>query len=318
MTATTKMLTILASLAALFVDTEFAAAAAHGIRDNANFFSESARTDAGRQIAEIERQFGKGVLIETFAAIPDSVKKDVNLEDKASANRLFEQWSAQQARQLNVNGIYVLLTREPAHLQIVVGNETQKQAFTLADRSALVSKMLERLRRKENDLALLDGIQFVQTTLRAHLPARGPARTSVTAPVAAPRVAEADTPPARPWLWILLALVGIGVILFIMGLFKAMTRGNATAGATPPVLGGGGGFFSSLLGGMFGAAAGMWLYNQFTGNHNTAWGADRSDLQGDDSFSRRDTDYSSSGGDFGDSSGGGDFSGGGDSGGGDF
>ena len=88
-------------------------------------------------------------------------------------------------------------------------------------------------------------------------------------------------------------------------------------------MGGGGGFLSSLVGGMFGAAAGMWMYDQFFSNHgsNSAYGSDRNDVSGGDSgFTGQDSDYNSSGGDFGGSdsgSSGGDWGGGGDSGGGD-
>ena len=68
-----------------------------------------------------------------------------------------------------------------------------------------------------------------------------------------------------------------------------------------------------------GAAAGMWIYDQFSGNHSPDRGNDNFD---DNESHRRDSDYASSGDSFSDDSssgdsGGGD-SGGGDSGGGDF
>jgi uncharacterized protein len=70
---------------------------------------------------------------------------------------------------------------------------------------------------------------------------------------------------------------------------------------------------------MFGAAAGMWLYNSFFGGHSSANAADFGSSTGppDTDFSGTGGDFDSgSGGDF-DSGGGGDF-GGGDFGGGDF
>ena len=78
---------------------------------------------------------------------------------------------------------------------------------------------------------------------------------------------------------------------------------------------------SSLLGGMFGAGAGMWLYDQFSGNRgNSSMGAEHNDRGSVDSgYSGQDTNYSSSGDSFGNQSSGGDFGGGdlgGDSGGG--
>jgi uncharacterized protein len=88
----------------------------------------------------------------------------------------------------------------------------------------------------------------------------------------------------------------------------------------------GGGFGRSLLGGLFGAAAGMWMYDQFFGSqgHASSW-SERNDAgSGDGGVSGQDTDYSGSGGGFDDSggdSGGGDsggFGGGDSGGGGDF
>jgi hypothetical protein len=80
---------------------------------------------------------------------------------------------------------------------------------------------------------------------------------------------------------------------------------------------------SGLLGGMFGAAAGNWIYDSFfRGGHSSGWGG--SQAYGDSPGSApepRDTDYTGTGGDFGDAggggAGGGDFGGGG-GGGGDF
>ena len=87
----------------------------------------------------------------------------------------------------------------------------------------------------------------------------------------------------------------------------------------------------NMLGGMFGAAAGMWIYDSFFGSRgSSAYGSMPTDsFGGADSgfsgFTGQDSDFSSTGGggdfggdgDFGGGDSGGDF-GGGDSGGGDF
>ena len=119
------------------------------------------------------------------------------------------------------------------------------------------------------------------------------------------------------------ALIGLVLAWVVVAIFRAMSRGGNPGGGVPAPGMGGGGFFSSLLGGMFGAAAGMWLYDQFSGHHSSAYAADADERgNGDSGFSGQDTDYSGSGDSFGSDSssgdaGGGDF-GGGDGGGGDF
>jgi uncharacterized protein len=301
----------LLGVVALLLSTSLARAEFGGLRDNGAFFSEPAKAEASRNIGEIGKRFKKDLVIETFQGIPEDFKSGVDLRNRASVNRFFEQWTVRQARQQGVNGIYILLSKEPAHLQVVVGNETQNKAFTLQDRDALVATMLARLRNKQNDEALLAGVNFVAATMKSHAVARsgGPA----------PKRSETANAESSPWGWVLAAVLGAVAAWVVVGIIRSIFRaGGNTGGAAAAPASGGGGFFSSLLGGMFGAAAGMWLYDQFSGHHGSGVGSDLERRGGDDAgFSGKDTDYSGSGDSFSDDSGGGDI-GGGDSGGGDF
>ena len=301
----------LLGVVALLLSTSLARAEFGGLRDNGAFFSEPAKAEASRNIGEIGKRFKKDLVIETFQGIPEDFKSGVDLRNRASVNRFFEQWTVRQARQQGVNGIYILLSKEPAYLQVVVGNETQNKAFTLQDRDALVATMLARLRNKQNDEALLAGVNFVAATMKSHAVARsgGPA----------PKRSEAANAESSPWGWVLAAVLGAVAAWVVVGIIRSIFRaGGNTGGAAAAPASSGGGFFSSLLGGMFGAAAGMWLYDQFSGHHDSGVGSDLERRGGDDAgFSGKDTDYSGSGDSFSDDSGGGDI-GGGDSGGGDF
>ena len=304
---------------ATLLGTSLARAGLGAIRDNSGFFSESAKSEATRKISEIEQKYKKDLVIETFNEIPEEIKQGVDLTNKAAMGRLFEQWTVKQAKQQKVNGVYILLSREPAHIQIVVGNETQNKAFTLMDRNNLSRLMLSKLRKKQNDEALLEGVNFVFTTMASHVIPNN--RTNnVSSSSAVPAVHGEQTEQANSWGWIVIAVIGIGAIWLIVGIIRSVFGGRAsTAGPGMSPGYGGGGIFSSMLGGMFGAAAGMWLYDQFSGNHGNAWGADQDNrVGGSTGFSGQDTDYSGTGGDFGGDSGGGDSGGGDSGGGGDF
>ncbi len=309
----------LAFIVATLLGTSVSSAGLGEIRDTGGFFSESAKTKATRKISEIEQQYKKDLVIETFKEIPEEIKQDVDLSDKTAMNRLFERWTVKQAKQRGVNGIYILLSKEPAHIQIVVGNETQNKAFTLMDRDNLASLMLSKLRKKQNDEALLEGVNFVFTTMASHVIPHNRANNVSSSTTATP-VKGGQTEQGIPWGWIVIAVIGIGAIWLILGIIRSVSGGRASTigpGMSPGY--GGGGIFSSLLGGMFGAAAGMWLYDQFSGNHGNAWGADQDNRSGGSTgFSGQDTDYSGTGGDFGGDSGGGDSGGGDSGGGGDF
>ena len=131
---------------------------------------------------------------------------------------------------------------------------------------------------------------------------------------------RSDTHPAASGSslgWLLPVIGGLLVAWVIFGLIRSMLNRGGAGGMGMPQGAGGGGFFTSLIGGMFGAAAGMWMYDQFFGSHGNASTMNDNIGNGDGGISGQDTDYSSSGSDFGSDSGGGDSGGfgGGDSGG---
>lgn len=306
-----KFLLLFTTFAALLVGTSVGRAGLGGIRDGGAFFSDDAKADASRTIGDVERTLKKDIVIETFPEIPEAVKGGVNVADKAALNRLFVEWAEKQARQQAVNGVYVLISKQPAHLQVVVGNQTLKQLFTTTDRDALVSTMRTKLHARDNDGALREGVNFVASTMRAHAAGSGHAGT----------VQKSDSQSTESGFgsgWLLPVIGGLLIGWIIFGLLRAMMNRGGAGAAGMPQGAGGGGFFSSLIGGMFGAAAGMWMYNQFLGSDSHASTPSDHNANGDGGVSGQDTDYSSSGSDFGNDSGGGDSGGGDSGGGGDF
>ncbi|MFZ2281262.1 MAG: hypothetical protein WAW39_25920 [Prosthecobacter sp.] len=315
MNTLTRRFFLPALAATLLLGTAGARAAAGGIQDDGAFFSEFAKVNATGTINDVSARLHKDIAVQTFATVPEDMKATVIHPDKAATNRGFSQWAEQLARTKKVNGVFILLVKQPAHLQVVVGTDTQRQAFTLTDRVTLIQRMLEQLRNKKNDDALIDAVNFISTTMSAH-------RNGAAAPVSS-KTRALQKEGGSSWLptigIVLLIWVGFSLI---RGLFRSMSGGGGGVGGGmgQPGYGGGGGFFQNMMGSMFGAAAGMWMYDNFFGSHSSAssLGADPTDTShSDGGFSGTDTDYTSSGGSFGDDSGGG-FDGGGDSGGGDF
>jgi len=321
-----------------------ASRAASGINDGAVFFSDKARAEASDIIGSLQKELKKEVMVETFLEIPADLTAGVDSQSKAAMTRLFDTWATSQAKAQNVNGVYILMVRHPAHLQVVVGNDTQKRAFTLENRQSLIQAMLSRLRQKQFDAALLDGVSFISSTMRAKAAGIGYASPSIPqsqqreshdSSAATSGSSASETGSGGISSWLVPALV-IGVVVWLLlRVVGALFGGRGNPGAADPNNpngqgGGGGGFMRSAMGGLFGAAAGMWMYDQFFGHggssaqaadpssssHDSFGGASNSGT--DTGFSGHDTDYSSSGdsfdggGGWGDSGGGGgDFGGGG-------
>src|SRR5262245_51316480 len=103
-----------------------AQAAVVDVRDEAHFFSADAVAQANETIKEIKQRYKKDLLIETVRHVPEDKKDEANSSDEKVKGRFFANWAIQRARSEGVNGIYVLITREPGHVEVAVGNETHK------------------------------------------------------------------------------------------------------------------------------------------------------------------------------------------------
>lgn len=283
---------------------------ARDVRDQAGLFSASGVQKADEIIREIKNRFHKDLVIETFKSVPPDKADQVKKMNREQRERFYDEWARERAQAERVNGIYILITQTPGHVEVEVGDETE-EFFPLQDAKELKSGMARKFNDKLWDEGLLDGCRFVEHRLAAHM--HGAALRGEEGVRGQPR--------GNPIMgWICLAIVGVGLVWLVIALIRAFSGGGGGGGYGGGYGGGGGGFMSGLMGGLFGAMAGNWIYNSFFG-HSSDLGS--SSYAGDAGTygTGTDTDYTGTGGDFGDDAGGGgDFgdSGGGDFGGGDF
>lgn len=287
--------------------------------DQGNFFSAPALKSANQTISELERKYKHQIHVETYATAPGSQADAVAKMSKSEQNAFFVSWLKEREKATKSNGLFVLITKTPSHVHAGVNESLVRQGFTSQSRERVVNALLEGFRGKNYDEGLQHALTQVRTEFSKLGPANASARTGSTAvkplpnanrqPSSFPRAEREPAPAGRPaegqyggLMMIGLLVVG-GLILFsVVSRMFSRSMGGPGMGGTPGM--GGGGFGSGLMGGLFGAMAGNWLYNSFGGHHNQAFGGDQHTGLGDNS----------SGGDYG----GGDFSGGSDFGGGDF
>jgi uncharacterized membrane protein YgcG len=136
------------------------------VNDQAEFFSKSAVEQATRKIQEINRRFKVEVVIETFPAIPDSMKAKYKPEEK---KQFFRHWAETRAADAGVKGIYVLICKNPGHLQVAPDQAIRKKAFTLEQRDSLVKSAVKSLGQKQYDAALSEMVETVASTLQTNL-----------------------------------------------------------------------------------------------------------------------------------------------------
>jgi uncharacterized protein len=294
------------------------------VNDEAGFFSPAAVEKANDVIDDIRHKYHKDLLVETFKTVPSDEADRVKNMGRQDRDRFFHEWARERAKEAGVNGVYVLITKEPGRIQVEAGTETLKHAFTARDRDRLRDILVERFRAKDYDKGLLDAVEFVRSRMDENL-SRGEAGVGGGGPEAPGQAPPPGAPrraPQAPWGglgWLIpLGVLILGVIvvfLVIRWLARSVTgygsQGGYPAGygpqggyGYPGGYGGGGGFLSSLFGSLFGSAAGNWAYDRFFRGHPNQggnWPADAGSPGGTREREAEDRDYSGAGGDFDDS-----------------
>ena len=116
---------------------------------------------------DIYRRFKVEVVIETFPSIPDTMKAQYKPEEKA---RFFRRWAETRATDEGLKGIYVLICKNPGHLQIEPDQLVRRKAFTLDQRDALVARMRRDSWRKNNMMRpLAEIVDGIESTLETDL-----------------------------------------------------------------------------------------------------------------------------------------------------
>lgn len=136
------------------------------VRDDGNRFGPEAIKKANAIAAELKEKVGKEFIVETFAEIPADKKGGYEPAKKAE---FFKTWVDERARARKVDGIYILICKEPTYLEVTAGAETRKKAFPSADVDRLAQLMLQRFRKREFDAGLTDGAAFALKTMQANL-----------------------------------------------------------------------------------------------------------------------------------------------------
>jgi uncharacterized membrane protein YgcG len=135
------------------------AKAGQGIADAGKFFSADAIRSAEEAINAIQVAHQKDLRIDTIDRIPNELLPEYRQQGK---QQFFEKWTNARAVKQGIDGVYILICRDPGHLQVWVSNDTARRLFTAGDRDFVVHKLLTRFRQHEYDPGLLDAVHFVR------------------------------------------------------------------------------------------------------------------------------------------------------------
>ncbi|MGO9601358.1 MAG: TPM domain-containing protein [Isosphaeraceae bacterium] len=259
---------------------------AAGVRDGAGLFSASTVRKVDAELDRLEKRSHVDVVIETIDSIP-GLGRNPSPEVK---NRAIEDLAEQRAKEIGYEGVYLLISKNDHVISEVLVRERFGALMPRHERLAVRDALRSAFRAGNFDRGLLNATEIIERSL-SDVPVQPRAVRDL------PVGQHAGAQHARFGLGTLLKIgLGIfGVLLLLRLLGGLFGRGSAGyppqmgMGGMPrpgmgpgyggpgmgPGYGGpggygaprGGGFFSGMLGGLGGALAGNWLYDQFSGHH---------------------------------------------------
>ncbi len=228
------------ALAAFLLAATSTPAAVSEVTDHAGLFAPESIKRAAAILQDIKRDHNQDVVIETYPGIPADRQAawEAEKNDPEKRTHFFAEWGRERFRTLNVNGIYLLITKDPSHFQMDVGNVTVALAFTMENRDRLDEIVVARLRKRDYDGGLLAGVEYVRQAMGENLAG---ARAEA-APSAVPGAEHASWFRGMGLLgwWciglMVLAVLAVG-LLVIHALRGRAARRSAGPGVSGPVPG---------------------------------------------------------------------------------
>jgi uncharacterized protein len=275
------------------------------IRDGGGMFSASAIRQAQATLGSFERSTGLPVQIETVRSLKEATTPREKSEwSRRSAREVVTLLAERKDREAGGRALYILLARDDKVISNPLVPAKFAGTLTEARRSAIREAFVNGMRTGDPDRALRDASLVIERSgaemARAggganagnapFLPGPNPRPANANAPAQVPgtnpRMPAPGAPqpvpgPGFPGTFGLIILIGGAWLFFrmIRGLLGMGRPSAPHAGYGPennlggpnqpgygPVPPRGGGIFSSILGGLGGAIAGNWVYDQFRGH----------------------------------------------------
>jgi hypothetical protein len=143
-----------------------ALAVAPEVRDAGKFFSADAIKKANKEIREIAKNYDRDLLIETFATIPGDQAERVKGMPREERAKFFRNWAADRADVAVVHGVYILVCKEPAFVEIVI-TPRGRQGFDKASFEKLRELLLNSFHEKRYDEGLQGAVDLVRERFAA-------------------------------------------------------------------------------------------------------------------------------------------------------
>jgi hypothetical protein len=134
------------------------------VRDEGKFFSPETVKKADEQIREIYRKHGLDVVVETYKTVPGEDVEKLKAMDNRARGEFFLKYAKERAKERVVNGIYVIVTREPRHLLVGITGRGER-SFSREFRSKAERAMIDEFMKGRFDDGLLALVKMADEQL---------------------------------------------------------------------------------------------------------------------------------------------------------
>ena len=248
------------------------------LEDNAKLFSAGAVEKAKKLIADVKGSEGREVHVQTYAKLSDAEEKEFDKikGDDGKKREFWKKWA--HGKLAGDRGLVILVNWDPGHVH-VIASETMGKFFTGDKQGEVYKRLLDKFgeakkaktepeAQKLKDEGLVSATEYVASHLPKDFGHTAGGHSGKTAPDEKPRNTGMGI---GGWVCLgISVLLGIWLITALVRAFSGSGSGGGGGGMGGGMGGGGGGFFPSLLGGLFGAAAGMYMYDHFFGGNSSS------------------------------------------------
>jgi hypothetical protein len=140
-----------------------------GVKDEAKLFSAAGLQKALDEIYDVNFHHDVDLLVETVAAVPADQRDKVKQMSRNERTTFFQTWAADRARAAGLNGLYVLVCKDPAYIQVEVTPKF-RAAFDDAARNRLADLLVGEFKAKRFDDGLLKAVTQVRGKLAGSAP----------------------------------------------------------------------------------------------------------------------------------------------------
>lgn len=140
-----------------------------GIVDGGQFFSADAVTRARQEIDLLRHRFGRDLRLVTFAGPPESDRDRLRGLSPEQRADYFRSWTQKIAHGEGVNGMTILISRDPSYLYVNVADDA-RSVVTPDEEKRLREAVLAKFREKKFDDGLATAVRIFRDALAEQKP----------------------------------------------------------------------------------------------------------------------------------------------------